>query len=92
MDKNLLANAGDRGLVPGPRLHMLRFDPWSKIAHYTRVPRLLKPADLEPLIHKRKRSHRREKPEHSKEEQQPHSPQREKARAQKATKTQRSQK
>ena len=67
--KNLPANAGDTGLIPGPeRSHML----WSSQAHAPQllslrsragVPQLLKPAHLEPVLCN-KRSHCNEKPTH----------------------------
>ena len=65
--KNLPANTGDTGSSPGPgRSHM----PRSNYAHVpqllslhsgARVPQLLKPARLEPVLHS-KRSHCNEKP------------------------------
>ena len=56
--KNLRANAGDRGLIPGrPRYLGRPHVEWSSQAH---EPHLLKPMDSEPVLHKR--SHCREKP------------------------------
>ena len=73
VDKNLPANAGDTGSIPGPgRSHM----PWSNEARApqllslrsrAREPQLLKPAHLEPVL-RNKRSHCNEKPTHHKEE------------------------
>ena len=55
------ANAGDTGLSPGPgRFHMLR-------SNKARVPQLLKPASLEPML-RNKRSHCNEKPAYHNEE------------------------
>ena len=54
--KHLPANAGDTGSTPGQgRSHM----PWSNEVH---MPQVLKPACLEPMLHKR--SHCNEKPTH----------------------------
>ncbi|KAJ8787544.1 hypothetical protein J1605_022859 [Eschrichtius robustus] len=59
--KNLPANAGDAGSSPGPgRSHMPR-------SNSARVPQLLKPTRLEPVLCN-KRSHRNEKPVHRNEE------------------------
>ena len=61
MVKNPPANAGDRGLSPGPgRSHML----WSNKA---RAPRIPKPVHLEPVL-RIKRSHHNEKPAHRNKE------------------------
>ena len=57
--------------------------------YWARVPQLLKPTHLEPVLHN-KRSHRNEKPAHHNEEQPPLAATRESPRA--AMKTQRSQK
>ena len=57
VDKNLSANAGDTGSIPGPgRFHMW----WSNRAH---VPQLLEPTRLESALHN-SRSHCNEKPTH----------------------------
>ena len=71
--KNLPANAGNRGLSPGPgRSHM----PGSNEACAPQLlslrsraskPQLLKPTCLEPMLHN-KRSHRNERPAHHNEE------------------------
>ena len=71
--KNSPANAGHTGSSPGPgRSHM----PRSNKAHVpqllslhsrARVPQLMKPACLEPVL-RNKWSHRNEKPAHRKEE------------------------
>ena len=59
--KNPPANAGDRGSSPGPGVsHMTR-------SNEARVPQLLKPARLEPML-RNKRSHHNEKPPHHNEE------------------------
>ena len=59
--ENLPANAGDTGSSPGlGRSHML----WSNEA---RVPQLLKPMSLEPVLCN-KRSYRNEKPAHRNKE------------------------
>ena len=61
MVKNLLANAGDMGLIPGlGRFHVLR-------DNEACTPPLLKAACLEPVLCN-KGSHSNEKPEHLKEE------------------------
>ena len=61
MVTNPPVNAGDMGSSPGPgRSHMLR-------SNKARVPQLLKPAHLEPML-RNKRSHRNEKPMHHNEE------------------------
>ena len=57
--------------------------------YWSRVPQLLKPARLNPVLHN-ERSHRNEKPAHRSEEQPPLTTTRESPRA--ATKTQHSQK
>ena len=59
--KNPPANAGDMGLSPGPERSRV---PWSNEA---RVPQLLKPACLEPVLCN-KRSHCNEKSAHRNEE------------------------
>ena len=84
--KNLSANAGDTGSIPGlGRSHMLR----SNEAHAPQLlslrsrahePQLLKPSCLEPVLHNN-RSHHYEKPVHHNKSS-PCSPQLEKARAQ----------
>ena len=57
MDKNLPANAGDVGSIPGlRRFHTL----WAAKAH---EPQQLKPVCLQTVLHN-KRSHRNEKPVH----------------------------
>ena len=81
MVKNLPANAGDTGSIPGPgRSHM----PRSNEAHMPQLlslcsraytPQLLKPARLEPML-RNKRSHR------TTVKSSPRSPQLEKARTQ----------
>ena len=59
--KNLSANAGDTGSIPSPgRSHMPR-------SNEARVPQLLKPRTLEPVLCN-KRSHCNEKPVHHNEE------------------------
>ena len=59
--KNPPANAGDTGSSLGPgRSHMPR-------SNYARVPQLLKPTHLEPVLCN-KRSHHNEKPAHRNEE------------------------
>ena len=59
--KNPPASAGDMGSSPGPgRSHMPR-------SNEARVPQLLKPASLEPVLCN-KRSHCNEKPTHHNEE------------------------
>ena len=59
--KNLPANTGDTGLIPGPgRSHVPRSNP----AH---APQLLKPVCLEPVLCN-KRSQHNEEPVHCKEE------------------------
>ena len=72
--KNLSANAGDTGSIPGlGRSHMLR----SNEAHAPQLlslrsrahePQLLKPSCLEPVLHNN-RSHHYEKPVHHNEKQ-----------------------
>ena len=58
--KNPPANAGDTGSSPGPgRSHVPQ-------SYWARVPQLLKPVRLEPVLHN-KRSHRNEKPAHCNE-------------------------
>ena len=64
VDKNLPANAGDMGLILGPRrLHM----PRATKAH---GPQLRKLSCLEPVL-RNKRSHRSEKSIHHNEEESP---------------------
>ena len=72
--KNLPANARDMGLSPGPgRSHMpeqltsLRTLEPASHSYWARVPQLLKPTCLEPVLHS-KRSHRNEKPPHHNKE------------------------
>ena len=73
MVKNLPANAGDTGSIPGPgRSHMSRSNKACapqllSLCSRACEPQLLKPACLEPML-RNKRSHRNEKPEHSNEE------------------------
>ena len=57
VDKNLPANAGDMGSIPGLRKF---HTPLATKAH---EPQLLKPMCLEPVLHN-KRSHGNEKPVH----------------------------
>ena len=79
--KNPPANAGDTGSSPGSgRSHMPQ-------SNWARVPQLLKPECLEPVL-RNKRSHCSEKPTHQNEEQPPLTATRESLHA--ATKTQRS--
>ena len=60
--KNLPANAGDTASSPGPgRSHMPR-------SGWARVPQLLRPRHLEPML-RNKRSHHNEKLMHRNEEQ-----------------------
>ena len=62
--KNLPANTGDMGSIPGPgRSYMLQGN-WASAAQ------LLQPARLEPVLYS-KRSRRNEKPVHHNEEQPP---------------------
>ena len=81
--KNLSANAGDTGLIPGlGKSHMLQ-------GNKARAPPLLKPACLEPVLCN-KRSHHNEKPALHYWRLAPAAATRERLRA--VTKTQRSQK
>ena len=70
--KNPPANAGDTGSIPGPgRSHMPQSNEacapqllsLQATTTEARVPQLLKPARLEPVL-RNKRSHRNEKPAH----------------------------
>ena len=79
VDKNLPANSGDTGSIPGPgRCHTLQSN-WASepqpLAHalepashnyWAHVPQLLKPDCLEPVLHN-KRNHCSEKTEHNNE-------------------------
>ena len=61
VDKNLSANAGDMGLIPGlGRSHMLH-------SNKAREPQPLKPVHLEPVLCN-ERSDRNEKPMHHSEQ------------------------
>ena len=59
--KNLPANAGDMGLIPGPGRSCM----WK--GNLTYAPQILEPVCLEPVLGN-KRSHDNEKPKHSNEE------------------------
>ena len=86
VDRNLPANAGDTGSVPGlGRLHMQRATKPVRHNSWACMLQLLKPSCLEPALHS-KRSHRGEKPAHLKEEEPPLPASRESPRT--ATKTQ----
>ena len=61
VDKNLPANAGDMGLIPGPGRSCM----WK--GNLTYAPQILEPVCLEPVLGN-KRSHDNEKPKHSNEE------------------------
>ena len=71
--KNLPANAGDMGSIPGPgRSHMTRSNyacvpQLLSLSSRDHKPQLLKPAHLEPVLHN-KRSHLNVKPTHHNEE------------------------
>ena len=66
--KNPPANAGDTGSSPGPGRSHMPCGATKPVHHnyWGRMPQLLKPACLEPVLHKR--SHRNEKPAHRNKE------------------------
>ena len=73
MVKNSPANAGDTGLIPGPRRSHMSRSSWARVPQLlslcsrAREPQLLKLVCLEPVL-RSKRSHCNEKPAHHSKE------------------------